>query len=454
MPFESIAQVNISLETTPLTRAGFGVPLFIGSHTWFRERIRAYTSVEAAAADFPTTSNEYKAVEKVFSQSPAPSVVKIGRRTSDAVLTPATPSDGLVYGVVVEVNDGDSVTVSVTASAIDTEETIVDAIKAAIDANAAVVAHISATKNGTGSTTTLTLSATTAADQLAISGLGNLSYSFTTAETAAAVLTAVEAEDGDFYFVTSNDHTETFVLAMAAAIEAKSKQYFVSLGEAGGLDVLATPATDIAGKLKELNYARTVWMFHKDADTTFPEMGYVGRFAWTDPGSHAWTHKVISGVSASKDPATGYLLSATQKNNVAARNGNIIESNYGVDIVRDGKVVFGEWIDVIRSRDFLEARIAEAIFNLKLNSPKIPYDSTGRAKILATVESELNRYITTPSRPNILDSANPYTTDFPAVADVSAIDKANRVYTASFTAYLSGAIIVTKISGVLTYNVG
>jgi len=448
---QNISNVSISLSTVAVSRQGFGIPLFIANTRSFNERVRTYTTIEAATADFLSGSDELAAATAFFSQIPAPKSVKIGRREADLILTPDTPALDDVYTVTVGDTDGDSVVVSVTAIALDDEEAIVDGLKAAIDGDPNVSVHVTTTKNGTGASATLTISPTLTSDAFNVASLLKLTPSFTSSEVAGDALAAVEAIDSDFYFVTAHDHTETFVLAMALAVEARSKMYFVSSAEQDSIAALAEPATDTLGKLFELNYFRTAGIYHQDADTKFTECAFVGKGAPYNPGTITWANQQLAGVSTSANSG-GVKLTATEQNNVVARECNFIQNVGGVDITRQGRVVAGEWIDVIRSRDLLEARLNEAYQNQLINAPKIPYTDSGINSLRSTASSVLSRYVTTETQANILEEVNPFTLDFPRARDVSFADKAARTFNGSFEAFLAGAIHVASVSGSLTYS--
>lgn len=456
MAYKDIVDVNVNLQTTAVKRAGFGTQLFVGAHAWFRERARSYSSLTAAATDIPTDSNEYKALEKVFAQNPQPQTVKIGRRESTVTLIPTGAVDSTTYSVKVEVNDGDFVVASYAATVpTDDEEAICTALKAAIDGDADVAAHVTTAVVGTGAAAVLTIVATApATDEYAVSSLTELTYTYATTEIAGDVLSAIEIYDDGFYFVTTHDHTETFVLAMAAAIETRKKLYFVSTQDELVLATLASPATDIFGKLFDLNYFRTITLYAQTADTTFPECAFVGRWSPSSPGTVLWAIKELSGVAAGtalNGGSTATLLSGTQKNNLVARSTNFIASDRGVSIVYGGKSVGGEWIDVLRSRDYIEDQTEAAIFNLKLNQPKVPFDDDGINLIKSVCTSTWDRFISTAGRPNILTNELPYITAFPAASEVSFADKQARTYNAAATLYLAGAIFLTTLDIDLTY---
>lgn len=455
MPYQDVATVNINLQTTAASQAGFGTQIFISPHAWFRERTRSYGGTTSVDADIPTTAKASKGLYTAFAQPIQPSVVKSGRVAAITTITPDDAVNGKVYTVKVEVNAGASVVATYTATVpTDTQESICTSLQAQIAGDAPVTARVTTTVVGTGAAAVLTIVAKAATDEYAISALAGVTASFVATETASQALTAIEVQDQDFYFVTASDHTETFVLAMAALIETRKKIYFVALKDETSLAVLASPATDTLGKLKDLNYLRTSAMYHQDADTIFPECGFVARWSTADAGTVAWFTKTISGVSSAtalNGGTTASPLGLTQKNNLIARNVNFTETSKGVSVLYGGKVVGNEWIDVVRSKDFIEDRTEAAIFNLNLNSGKVPYDADGVASLESVCTTTWNRYISAVGRPNILDAQKPYEANFPLASSVSFNDKAARNYTASAVLYLAGAIRLTTININLTY---
>lgn len=449
MALQDIVTVNISLNTAGVSRAGFGVPIFISAHRWFTERVRSYSDATAAAVDLPSGSDELIAVTAAFAQDIPPSTVKVGRRTVDSsTFTPeAATAIGQVY------------TISVTG----TDDVKVDASFTTVTGSEAATTIATALVTALGSVTGVTITdltgsfsvaPTVSTDNFVLSTIARLTQVDTVTEDAATVYQAIEDVDNDFYFVATSDHTQTFILAMAAVIEARTKLYFVSTQEAENITVLEVPANaaDTLGKLAELNYFRTSGWFHQTADTAFPEMAFIAIAAPFDPGAKIWANNRVAAVAVSSDPSTGIPLTGTQKDNLYARNANFIETVGGIDITRLGKVAADEYIDIIRNRDFLEARTTEGLQNKQINAPVIPYTDPGINEIRGVVTSVLNRSVSTPTVPNILQDTNPYTTTFPRAADVSFADKQARTLNASFIAYLAGAIQVTNITGVLTFD--
>ena len=65
MAYNELASANISLATAASERVGFGIPLFVGDHAFFSERVRSYGKLEDVAADVPTDSNTYRAAQSL-----------------------------------------------------------------------------------------------------------------------------------------------------------------------------------------------------------------------------------------------------------------------------------------------------------------------------------------------------------------------------------------------------
>lgn len=75
-------EIVISDQTRPLTQAGFGLPLILGTSK--DQAYGEYASLSSLVEDYEVTSDEYKAAQAVFSQSPRPSKVAIFSFKRDA----------------------------------------------------------------------------------------------------------------------------------------------------------------------------------------------------------------------------------------------------------------------------------------------------------------------------------------------------------------------------------
>lgn len=450
MALNDLVSLSITLQSSAVSREGFGTPLFAAKHRYFPERTRSYGSLSASADDLPSTSNPYQALTGIFSQSPQVSAAIVGRIEADQVLTPDSVEDGSTHTVTIVISDGTSFTATYTAGATDDAEAVVDALKTAIDAETDIAAEVSTTKTGTGSDTTLTLSAidpdngdTFYTPYESIEGLVD---TYESTEAAADVLSNIQDYDDDWYVMMTEDHSETFVLAMAAAIEATGdKLYFVSTSEASSLTAYTSSPTDIIGQLTSLEYDRTVAMWHQDADEKFVEAYYAGKNLPYDAGSVNWANIQLSGLDAAKQ-SNGNYLTSSQQNYLEARNCNFIQYYRDVSIVRLGRCVSGESIDTIRGYDWMSDTISADMSDLLINQAggKVSYDDTGIARIENVLTSSLQKAVDR----NFIDED--FTVSVPSASDVSSSDKLERILRdVTFSADLVGAINTVEISGTL-----
>lgn len=447
MAYTPIVTVAISLDTAAVSRASFGTPIFITENFWFTERVRTYTDIDAVADDVPTDSDAYLGALKAFSQDIPPKFVKLGRREADEITLTAAAATAIGQTYAVTVVDTANVTTTATFTSVTGAETGIT-IVADLVADLAAVTGITVTDNLDG-TFELAKSGT---DDFAITNITRLTYAYSTTESAADALTAISAEDDDYYFVACNDHTDAFVMAMAAQVEALTKIYFVALQDSTNLGVYSEVATDTMSKLAQNEYDRTTAWYHDTADTTFPEMAFIAVAAPADPGKKVWGDNRVATVSASKDVSTGLVISTTQKNNLVAKNANFTETVGGIVITRQGTVASGNWIDEIRDRDFLESRTKEALQDLLIRTPKLPYTDAGIARVENALASTYSRYVETQTQPNILQAGTPYIITLPRRKDVAFSDITARSLSGEVVLYLTGSILSITINGSATYN--
>lgn len=437
-----VATVNITLQTASANRAGFGTPIFISSHRSFNERVRTYNTLTGVADDFGAGTPTYQAASMFFANSPSTSSILIGRRDAVGTYTPAAVETGNTYTITVSNADGDSITATYTALVADTEEDVVDALVAVITGDVDVAANVTATKVGTGSTATMTLTKVAAEDTFTVSDLENITETYTSTELAGDVLAAVQEVTDNFYFVTAEDHTETFVMDMAAAVEATEKVYFVSSQEVSSLTPYSVASTDILAKLFSNSYERTATFWDEEADTGFIECRYVGAGAPYSPDEQAivWQGMVLSGQNVARNPS-GYELTPTQQGYLKARNASFLATTNSGVVTIGAKMANGVWIDDRRTADCVTARVRESLETLLLNvaGTKVPGGRRGIAACEGAIKKALNPFI--PS--NALSSYTIYTSN-------ATIDPNTRTVSGiSFEGILQGAIVEANINGSL-----
>ena len=167
-------------------------------------------------------------------------------------------------------------------------------------------------------------------------------------------------------------------------------------------------------------------------------------------GSETWAFKRLAAVFPSE-------ISSTLINSLVEGHSNYFTRIAGRNITMNGQVRGGEWIDVIRGRDWLQNDMQLRIFNLLLMNPKIPYTNSGIALVqnamIASLKSAQGRGIVAEDEFNEDGELIPgFTTSVPNSMSINASQKASRALTdCRFSARLAGAIHAVRVDGVLTY---
>lgn len=434
-----VVEVNISQQTQAVSQAGFGVPLVLGVHTRFAERIRFYTSIDGMAGDgFLTADDEYKAASAMFAQTPSPSRIAIGRREANVakVMTITLDADLITGNTIAATVNGSAVAQAFDTSHLNT----MNAFAAAIDAVEGVA---SAVVGGVGNRIiTVTaepgyeLSITGASVSGGASQAGVTLATTTAGKTAASELDLVVAASNDWYALLLTSRLDADQLTAAAWTEPRRKILLVLVDEAAAY---AATTTDVGAKLEDKTYHRTAWAYHH-APAEFMEAAWAGAVLPLDPGSETWAYKTLAGVAAS-------TLTTTQSQNVRTlKKGNTYETMAGVNITRDGQMASGRFIDQTRFIDWLEARLQEGVFALLIANPKIPYTDNG----VSLVEAKVREVLAAGVAAGGIDPDS-ITVTVPRVASINVNDRAARILPGvKFSCRLSGAIHKITINGTVT----
>lgn len=280
------------------------------------------------------------------------------------------------------------------------------------------------------------------------------------AETVQAALAACAADNGDWYGVCDVAHASADALAAAAWCEANQRLFLTVLSSP---DTLTTVTTDTATSLKDGNFFRTAWWYHPDptqfpdvataalAFTAYPGGGQLLDGARTGATSDLFSERRLAGVDA-------VPLTETQFTNVKNKNGNTFERFRNMVLTQRGITAGGEWIDIIRFRDWLCEEVRTEVFNAFVDA-KIPYTDQGiaviRERIIMALERGVRRGGIAPREvdPETNTIIPSYTVSVPRADQVSTSDKAARVLRdVKFRARLTGAITNVEIEGVLQYD--
>lgn len=435
---DEIVNVSISLATTSVQRAEFGVQLIAAPHASFSELTRTYTDFDATNADNLPASVQ-TALQAAFSQTPHPTRVKVGRLSVDKVtIAPADAVAGATYSLKIN-----GTVVSVVAAASPTLATISTQLATAINTAALGV-------TATAVTGTVELVFTGAVKAItAFVKIVWVSQTPSSTVTMAQDLAAISAVDNAWYVLHLTERTKQRQLDAAAYIETQEKLFITASDEAGIL-VQAT-TTDLASMLKAANYLRTMLAYDANAATEYMDVAWASRVLPLQPGSETWALKQLSGVTSDN-------ISATERASVLSKNANTFERySESISVTNPGKVSFGEWADVVRFRDWLKDTIQGDMVQTLVSRSKVPYSDQG----LQLLGNRLRATLREGQRvggiaPDEVDANNVgvpgFNVTIPRSADVSPATKATRIASFGFNARLAGAIHVVNISGALAYE--
>jgi hypothetical protein len=493
MALSDIVQVTITRETASVARAGFGVPCILASFstTHFGERARVYDDLDGLDADgFGPQHFVHKAATAILAQNPKVSQIVVGRRALFADrkvrLTPvASPPANTLYRVLVNDQHADFTTdasptiAEITAGLTSAINALMPSAWAALTSYAvgdrrknggniyrAIVAGTSAASGGPSGTRNDIVDGTVTWEYIGptVTATDNATNVLVDQDTAGApyvleverrqlltqkdestdpgivtdltnVRTALDGNDA-WYTLVTDAHSEAEIAALAGNVETLRKLFLCSSADD---EVLTAVTTDIASDLEAANYARTALFWH-ERTATFPEAAWGGKVLPLDPGSETWKFKTLAGIVAS-------TLDPTNTTNLDNKNANHYQTVAGVDITAEGTTASGEFIDVTRFVDSLQADIEEHVFARLAASAKIPFTDAGIAIIENELRGSLLRGITSGGL-----AADPApTVTVPRAADVDPLDKADRILRdVLFTAVLAGAIHKLVINGRLT----
>ena len=426
---DNIVQVNITVQDAAVSQAGFGTPMILTHESVYGpELVREYASTAAMVSDgFSATGAAVAAATAVFAQNPKVPSLKVGRRTSSPtaqtrVITVAVVEDDTDYTISI---NGTDFTIDSGAGA--TNLTIAAALETAINGG---TEPVTATDNLDG---TIDLVADVAGVEFGLTHTVSLltQDDQTTDAGIAADYAAVKLEDDDFYGVLMTSGSTLEAIALAAAVEADRKIFGFATADS---DTLAGTGGNLAETLAAAGYNRTFLLFSQDF-FDYAAAAWMGKQFPKDPGSSTWAFKSLAGVTVDQ-------LTETQISNLEADDANHYTDTKGLSMTLQGTMASGRFIDITRGIDWLTVRMQERILQLLANSDKIPFTDAGVTALENEVRAQLQEAV----------SANLITTDYivspPAVADVSATDKANRVLgDLDFSATLAGAIHTVIING-------
>lgn len=267
---------------------------------------------------------------------------------------------------------------------------------------------------------------------------------FTQEETTAAAgydtaLAELQLENDDWYFVLIDSESEANVDAVAAWTLTQIKLFFTATASAAEL----TSAGTLCAGLNQASNGRTV-VLHCPNSHEFGGARWVGFGAAYDPGDINWGHSRLAGL-------TGKRLTTTQKSYLEGDKGNHYQPRNGVSVALPGNLSDGEWIDTRHGLDALMSDIQETVFELFVNSLKVPYTEAGLDLVGAHILSAMKRFEGTKDQPGLIAEGTSRVI-MPVFSTISSSDKnARRLRGIRVSGTLEGAINYVTITGTLSF---
>lgn len=419
---DRLVKLNISLNTTAIATESFSDMMIVGLHAATTARMAAITSAgELLDMGLSASDPIYKAALAAFSQTPTLAKVYIGRRAASKITL-----------------SGEQITAKITLPSGE----VLDIDGTAAQGAAALPASLKASASGD----TLTLAAAT--DIAVKPSKGTMALTATESYTDA--LNEIIKAGGSWYGLVVADRTESVVLEVAAWAEANVKLFGTATDDVKVLN--GAVRTDIAAKLMDKQYFRTFVVFDREAATEFNEAALMAKCFTFYPGGETWANKRLAGITADR-LAEGEYIAASEKNCTT------FEMFKSFALTQGGKTAAGEWIDVIRFRDWLHNEMqADVAFALINGDGKIPYTDEGITILANAMQKSLQLGVRrggiAPEELDENDKVIPsYIIKKPKTAQISPNNKASRVLNdLGGSARLAGAIHVVNIKFSLGYE--
>jgi hypothetical protein len=383
MTLQNIVSVSITKATAQLTRVGFGTPLVLVTHDVIPDIAKVYTGIDELTDDgFATTDLAWQIANAIFSAPTKVDRIVLGKRTRQPTrkvrCTPKLPVKATtLYRLTINGTNFDF-----TTDATPTAAEITAALTTAIDGGSI---NVDATDNTTdldieaaeapgGTTPTPAVPYTIEYDKSLFTVVDE-----TPDPGIAADLADVRDVNDDWYGVTGDWFGEAEATAMAVVIEALQRIHGWNCQDT---DVLDSAVTDDAfSNLNAAGYERTFPFWHTKAHE-FGAAAWIGEIFPDDPGFNTWKFKTLAGVPF--DEFTGAEITALD-----SKKANYYIRVAGLNMTTEGVMHQGEFIDTVRSLDFVAQRMAEDVFRVLKVNPKVPYTDQGVSMIVGTVDAVL-----------------------------------------------------------------
>ena len=257
--------------------------------------------------------------------------------------------------------------------------------------------------------------------------------------------------DDDWYFLLTTTSTNLQVELISGYIETQIKLFVYQTDDADSKNLAeASDITGIMKYLKDKAYDRSIGVWVPTGDLTeYKQAAWVGLMAPKDPGSATWKFKRVKGVTTDS-------FTANERKNIEDKNGNVYILIAGINMFEQGVSASGEFIDIMRGTDWIQARIQEQVFALLASQDKVPYDDGGIESVGLQVEDILGQAVIRTiliGADNLDDDGNSLgpSVSVPTRSETTVADRANRfLRDVTFVGFYAGAIHKVQIDGTLS----
>ena len=270
----------------------------------------------------------------------------------------------------------------------------------------------------------------------------------------------VEYEDIALALSRANDESGAYGYHITGFKDPADVQGAISWIEANE-KMFAFEYTDIdACPVKNTNFFRSFGFYSGQADgyedgevpaeNEYAALAHMACCFGYQPGSETWAYKTLATIVPS-------WLSTQQKKDLEAAYINTYRRYSGANVTFGGYVLAGEWIDVIRFRDWLKAEIQTNTFNALKTNTKVPYTDGGIGLIESAMEEAMAEGTEVggiaPTEYDGNDNAIPgYTIIVPTASNLTEAERKSRKLSGcKWSARLAGAIHLVEINGNLTF---
>lgn len=418
LPASLLISVSVTQAPAAAQFANLNSALIIGDSDVIdtKQRIRTYAGIAGVATDFGTSAPEYLAALEYFSQSPAPTLLYIGRWAKTATkgrnVGGALSAAGQLPSAWTSItNGGIDFTIdgtprnltSLNFSSVTNMNAVAAVINTALSTNATCVwngTQLVVESSTTGASSTVAAATAGAGTDIsAQTGLSAATQTYSVggivAESAVACVTIMDNLTINWYFLTfaagtnNADIADADHLAIAAYIEADTTNpHIYGLTTAETAATTSTDSTSIGYQLKQLGYKRTFYQY--SSTNYYAVASLIGRFVVVN---FLGNNTTITGMYKQEPGVAPEQLTVSQFNALNANNYNFFTSfSNSTNIVVNGITASGIFIDSIYNADWLANYIQVNVYNLLYLSPtKIPQTDAGSALIANQIEASCNQ---------------------------------------------------------------